>query len=96
MACSTVAHSQAIGAVAISRKAGSFAALGRVERLGDTEVLVDELPLKKWTHDYKQWLEQQLVGDDKAHLSGSGENQRVMTFEKTGAGKPLRRSISFD
>lgn len=37
-----------------------------------------------------------LVGDDKAHLSGSGENQRVMTFEKTGAGKPLRRSISFD
>ena len=49
----------------ILKKAGSYQALGRVERLDDTKVLIDELPLRKWTHDYKQWLEQQIVGDDK-------------------------------
>ena len=40
----------------ILKKAGSYAALGRVERLDDTKVLIDELPLRKWTHDYKQWF----------------------------------------
>ena len=39
----------------ILKKAGSYQALGRVERLDDTKVLIDELPLRKWTHDYKQW-----------------------------------------
>ena len=38
----------------ILKKAGSYQALGRVERLDDTKVLIDELPLRKWTHDYKQ------------------------------------------
>ena len=40
----------------ILKKAGSYQALGRVERLDDTKVLIDELPLRKWTHDYKQWF----------------------------------------
>ena len=39
----------------VLKKAGSYQALGRVERLDDTKVLIDELPLRKWTHDYKQW-----------------------------------------
>ncbi|EGB11155.1 hypothetical protein AURANDRAFT_22331, partial [Aureococcus anophagefferens] len=44
------------------KNAGAFAVLGRATRLDDVTVLVDELP---WTHDYKQWLEVQLSGDDK-------------------------------
>ena len=37
-----------------------------------------------------------LVGDDKGHLSGSGENQRIMTFEKTDAGSSPQRALAFD
>ena len=65
----------------ILKKAGSYQALGRVERLDDTKVLIDELPLRKWTHDYKQWLEQQIVGDDKttAWLKDFKENHTDTT-----------------
>jgi DNA topoisomerase-2 len=69
----------------ILKKAGSYQALGRVERLDDTKVLIDELPLRKWTHDYKQWLEQQIVGDDKttAWLKDFKENHTDTTVSFT-------------
>lgn len=47
------------------KKEGSYQSLGKIERVSDTQVCIDELPLKKWTHDYKQWLEAQMSGDDK-------------------------------
>ncbi|KAJ8599343.1 hypothetical protein CTAYLR_005347 [Chrysophaeum taylorii] len=49
----------------IRKQGGSFACHGHVERLDDTTVLVDELPVRKWTHDYKLWLEAQIVGSEK-------------------------------
>ena len=49
----------------ILKKAGSYQALGRVERLDDTKVLIDELPLRKWTHDYKQWFVSRRLVDSR-------------------------------
>lgn len=43
----------------------SFGCSGRIERLDDVTVHIDELPVRKWTHDYKLWLEAQIVGSDK-------------------------------
>lgn len=44
------------------REAGSYAVLGTVRRVDDVTVEVTELPVKKWTQDYKQFLESMTVG----------------------------------
>ena len=64
--------------------------------MDDTKVLIDELPLRKWTHDYKQWLEQQIVGDDKttAWLKDFKENHTdttVASRARTKLSRLLRR-----
>lgn len=38
---------------------------GRIERVDDNTLLIDELPIKKWTQDYKVFLEGLLHGDEK-------------------------------
>eukprot|EP00543_Licmophora_paradoxa_P010622 CAMPEP_0202466646 /NCGR_PEP_ID=MMETSP1360-20130828/69376_1 /ASSEMBLY_ACC=CAM_ASM_000848 /TAXON_ID=515479 /ORGANISM="Licmophora paradoxa, Strain CCMP2313" /LENGTH=579 /DNA_ID=CAMNT_0049090859 /DNA_START=33 /DNA_END=1772 /DNA_ORIENTATION=- len=44
---------------------GSFSVQGRIERIDDTSIRITELPLKKWTHEYKVFLELMLTGDGK-------------------------------
>ena len=44
------------------RDAGSYAVMGTVRRVDDVTVEVVELPVKKWTQDYKQFLESMTVG----------------------------------
>jgi DNA topoisomerase-2 len=60
------------GAIAPKAAAGTFAVSGNCTRTGDATVLVDELPVRKWTHDYKLWLEAQLTGDDKTSARPRG------------------------
>ena len=43
------------------QKAGSFSIRGKIERTSDTTLLITELPLKKWTQDYKVFLESMMV-----------------------------------
>lgn len=38
---------------------------GKIERVDDTTLHISELPIKKWTQDYKQFLEVLLNGDGK-------------------------------
>lgn len=47
-------------------KAGKYTVFGRIERVDDTTMLISELPIKKWTQTYKEFLEAMLVGDSKA------------------------------
>lgn len=47
------------------KKDGTFKVNGKVERLDDTTLSITELPLKKWTQDYKQFLELMVAGGDK-------------------------------
>ena len=46
-------------------RVGSYTANGIIERTDDTTLVISELPLKKWTQDYKQFLETMLVVDKK-------------------------------
>ena len=48
------------------KRMGSFIVRGKIERTDDTTLLITELPLKKWTQDYKMFLEGMLVVDEKA------------------------------
>ena len=38
---------------------------GKIERVNDTTITITELPLKKWTQSYKEFLEPMLTGDPK-------------------------------
>ncbi|KAL7580839.1 hypothetical protein ACA910_001112 [Epithemia clementina (nom. ined.)] len=46
-------------------KSGSYSANGRIERIDDTTLHISELPIRKWTQDYKTFLEKFLIGDGK-------------------------------
>lgn len=41
----------------VETKKGSYSVKGKIERTSDTSLLITELPLKKWTQDYKLFLE---------------------------------------
>ena len=56
-------------------KAGSYSVCGRIEQLDATTVLISELPLKKWTQDYKETLETMMLGKD-------GETAFVTDFKE--------------
>lgn len=45
--------------------AGKYNVRGRIERVDDETLLITELPVKKWTQDYKEMLEKMITGDDK-------------------------------
>lgn len=40
---------------------------GIIERVNDTTIFITELPIKKWTADYKAFLEGMITGDNKAN-----------------------------
>lgn len=42
---------------------------GRIEQINDTTVRITELPIKKWTQDYKQFLESLLAGSNDKEKS---------------------------
>jgi DNA topoisomerase-2 len=45
------------------KRQGSYRVVGKVERKDDTTLYVTELPIKKWTQDYKVFLETMMNGD---------------------------------
>merc|ERR1711939_626404 len=75
-----------LSACARSQRVTRFSLIGPAKRdYGNPEAVID-------------WVGQQggackLVGDDKGHLSGSGENQRIMTFEKVDGGSSPQRAL---
>ncbi|CDJ28965.1 LOW QUALITY PROTEIN: DNA topoisomerase II, related [Eimeria mitis] len=43
----------------------AFETIGLIEKQGEDVVEISELPIKRWTQDYKEWLEEQLPTPDK-------------------------------
>lgn len=43
----------------------AFETVGIVEKKGEDVIEISELPIKRWTQDYKEWLEEQLPTPDK-------------------------------
>ncbi|CAE7627527.1 top2 [Symbiodinium sp. CCMP2456] len=52
------------GTVAATDKPGRYETVGVVQRHGSTRIEVTELPVRKWTQDYKEWIMDQLQADD--------------------------------
>jgi len=48
------------------RRQGSYIVRGEIERTDDTTLVISELPIGKWTQDYKTFLEEMMTGTDKA------------------------------
>ncbi|KAJ7542297.1 hypothetical protein O6H91_10G100200 [Diphasiastrum complanatum] len=43
----------------------SYTITGIIEQLNETTVKISELPVRKWTQDYKEYLESLMLGNDK-------------------------------
>jgi DNA topoisomerase-2 len=52
-----------VGEIVEDNKQGSYRVLGKIERVNETTLFISELPVKKWTQDYKQFLETMMNGD---------------------------------
>ena len=48
------------------KREGSYIVKGKVERVNETSMLISELPIGKWTQDYKSFLEGMMTGTDKS------------------------------
>lgn len=61
-----------------SKKRGSYIVQGKIKRINNTTLIITELPIGKWTQDYKEKvLEKMLTGDkvnDKKKKKGDEEN----------------------
>lgn len=67
-------------------RAGSYIIRGKIERTNDTTLLITELPLNKWTQDYKAGvLESMMTGTDKSpsEISDFKENHTDTTVSFT-------------
>lgn len=47
------------------KREGSYIVKGKIERIDDTTLLITELPIGKWTQDYKAFLEGLMTGTEK-------------------------------
>jgi len=61
-------HYFGFGGTIESNSAVSYTVSGRIERLDDETVFIDELPIKSWTQDYKVFLEKMMLGDEKKKI----------------------------
>ena len=50
------------------KRAGSFLIEGKIERTDDKTLVISELPIRKWTQDYKVFLEAMMVFNEEEAL----------------------------
>eukprot|EP00970_Alexandrium_tamarense_P016085 scaffold6070_cov143-Alexandrium_tamarense.AAC.1 len=77
-------HCDCITAESGSRE-GSYIVEGKIERTSDTTLLITELPVGKWTQNYKAFLEGLMSGTDKdpSEISDFKENHTDTTVSFT-------------
>lgn len=47
------------------QEAAGYTCKGIIEEVDDTTLRITELPIRKWTQDYKEFLESIMIGNDK-------------------------------
>ena len=67
------------------KREGSYIVKGKIERIDDTTLLITELPIGKWTQDYKSFLEGMMTGNEKtpSEISDFKENHTDTTVSFT-------------
>lgn len=49
-----------------TKEAGAgYTVSGLIEEIDDTNVIITELPIRRWTQDYKEFLEASMTGNEK-------------------------------
>ncbi len=62
------------------KRLGSFIVRGKIERVDDKTLVISELPIKKWTQDYKMFLEGMLtISDDKKKAAEAEPKPKKLT-----------------
>ena len=64
------------------RDAGNYSMYGNVEQIDDSTILVTELPIGKWTQDYKQFLESMVIGGPGAAEGAAAASMIVKDFKE--------------
>jgi len=75
----------------IQKDASSYAVEGKIERVDDKTLIISELPIKKWTQDFKVYLESMLVANGKKQepeLKDFKENHTDTTVSFTITAEP--------
>jgi DNA topoisomerase-2 len=64
---------------------GSYIMKGKIKRTDETTMLITELPIGKWTQDYKSFMEGMMTGTDKSpsKISDFKENHTDTTVSFT-------------
>lgn len=67
------------------KREGSYIVRGKIERTDDATLVISELPIGKWTQDYKTFLEEMMTGTDKSPsaISDFKENHTDTTVSFT-------------
>lgn len=64
---------------------GKYIVYGKIERVDETTLMITELPIKKWTQNYKEFLEGMITGDGKTppEIKDMKENHTETTVSFT-------------
>ena len=66
------------------KDSGNYVVSGILEQVDDTTIMITELPVKKWTTDYKQMLETMVIGAEakKEEGAAAGPPQIIKDFKE--------------
>ena len=64
----------------------SYQCCGTITQLSETSVEVTELPVRKWTQDYKEWLETLIKPEDKNEAPLLVDYKEAHTDQRVGQG----------
>jgi len=64
------------------RDANNYSMFGNVEQVDDNTILITELPIGKWTQDYKQFLESMVIGGPGAAEGAAATSMIVKDFKE--------------
>merc|ERR1719181_2171269 len=67
--------------LANASEAGKFEVVGHVEKKSDTVLEITEIPIRKWTQDYKEFLETLMPGETKKGEEAA-ENHIIEDFRE--------------
>ncbi len=63
-------------------KSFSYDVHGKIERTADDTLLISELPIRKWTQDYKVMLEKMMIGEAKKGKKNESKEPEIKDFKE--------------
>ena len=71
----------------------SYQCSGVITQLGETTLEITELPIRKWTQDYKEWLETLIKPEDKNEAPLLLDYKEAHTDQKVWMDRAVSRCV---